>query len=81
LIDQVETIDNELAIDTAKALMTKEGILAGISCGAAVAAALRVAEQSENKDKVIVVILPDSGERYLSTALCAGMFSDNESVQ
>jgi len=81
LIDQVETIDNELAIDTAKALMTKEGILAGISCGAAVAAALRVAEQSENKDKVIVVILPDSGERYLSTALCEGMFSDNESVQ
>ncbi|NQZ30428.1 MAG: cysteine synthase A [Oceanospirillaceae bacterium] len=81
LIDQVETIDNELAIETAKALMTQEGILAGISCGAAVAAALRVAEQPENKDKVIVVILPDSGERYLSTALCEGMFSENEAVQ
>ncbi|MEM5529834.1 cysteine synthase A [Gammaproteobacteria bacterium AS21] len=81
LVDQVEAIDNELAIDTAKALMTKEGILAGISCGAAVAAALRVAQQTENKDKVIVVILPDSGERYLSTPLCEGMFSDNESVQ
>jgi cysteine synthase A len=81
LIDQVEAIDNELAIDTAKALMTKEGILAGISCGAAVAAALRVAQQAENKDKVIVVILPDSGERYLSTPLCEGMFSDNESIQ
>ncbi|NRA21220.1 MAG: cysteine synthase A [Oceanospirillaceae bacterium] len=81
LIDQVETIDNELAIETAKALMSEEGILAGISCGAAVAAALRVAEQVENKDKVIVVILPDSGERYLTTALCEGMFSDNELVQ
>ena len=81
LIDQVETIDTELAIETAKALMSEEGILAGISCGAAVAAALRVAEQVENKDKVIVVILPDSGERYLTTALCEGMFSDNELVQ
>jgi cysteine synthase A len=81
LVDQVETIDNQLAIDTAKELMTKEGILAGISCGAAVAAALRVSEQAENKDKVIVVILPDSGERYLSTVLCDGLFSENESVQ
>ena len=81
LVDQVETIDNELAIDTAKALMTKEGILAGISCGAAVAAALRIAKQAEHKDKIIVVILPDSGERYLSTALCEGLFSDNETVQ
>ena len=81
LVDQVETVDNDLAIETAKALMTKEGILAGISCGAAVAAALRVAEKAENKDKVIVVILPDSGERYLSTALCDGLFSENESVQ
>jgi cysteine synthase A len=81
LVDQVEMIDNELAIETAKELMTQEGILAGISCGAAVAAALRVAEQAGNQDKVIVVILPDSGERYLSTALCEGLFSDNESVQ
>ena len=81
LIDQVETVDNQLAIETAKALMTQEGILAGISCGAAVAAALRVAEQPENKDKIIVVILPDSGERYLSTPLCDGLFSDNEMVQ
>jgi cysteine synthase A len=81
LVDQVEQIDNELAISTAQALMTEEGILAGISCGAAVAAALRVAEQPENKNKTIVVILPDSGERYLSTALCEGLFSDNESVQ
>lgn len=81
LVDQVEAIENEQAIETAQQLMAKEGILAGISCGAAVAAALRVAEQPENKDKVIVVILPDSGERYLSTALCDGMFTENESVQ
>ncbi|MCJ8300927.1 MAG: cysteine synthase A [Pseudomonadales bacterium] len=81
LIDQVETVDNELAIETAKALMTQEGILAGISCGAAVAAAVRVAEQPEYKEKIIVVILPDSGERYLSTALCDGLFSENEMVQ
>lgn len=81
LIDQVEAVDNDLAIETAKLLMTKEGILAGISCGAATAAALRVAAQPENKEKVIVVVLPDSGERYLSTALCDGMFTDNESVQ
>jgi len=81
LVDQVEAVDNELAIDTAKTLMAKEGILAGISCGAAVAAALRVSKQEANKDKIIVVILPDSGERYLSTPLCEGMFSDNESIQ
>lgn len=61
--------------------MTREGILAGISCGAAVAAALRVTDRAENKDKIIVVVLPDSGERYLSTALCDGLFTANESVQ
>ncbi|MGB1238907.1 MAG: cysteine synthase A [Pseudomonadales bacterium] len=81
LVDQVEQIDNDTAISTARELMTKEGILAGISCGAATAAALRVAQQPENKDKMIVVILPDSGERYLSSALCEGLFSENESVQ
>ncbi|WP_432472449.1 cysteine synthase A [Amphritea sp. HPY] len=81
LVDQVEQVSNEEAIDMARQLMQKEGVLAGISSGAAVAAAVRLADQPENKDKMIVVILPDSGERYLSTILFDGMFSDNEMVQ
>ncbi len=81
MIDQVETVSNEEAIETARQLMLKEGILAGISCGAAVAAALRVAAQAENQGKHIVVVLPDSGERYLSTALFDGVFSEKELVQ
>lgn len=78
MIDQVEPIDQEEAIDTAQKLMAEEGILCGISGGAAVAAALKVAEQPEHKGKMIVVILPDSGERYLSTVLFDGMFTANE---
>ncbi|MGR6873008.1 cysteine synthase A [Pseudomonas sp. HK3] len=78
VVDQVEAVSNELAIETARSLMAEEGILAGISGGAAVAAALRLAEQDAFKDKTIVVILPDSGERYLSTILFDGMFSANE---
>jgi len=81
LVDSVELVGNDDAIATARELMEKEGILAGISCGAATAAALRVAARPENKDKMIVVILPDSGERYLSSALFEGVFSDNELVQ
>ncbi|WP_419835206.1 cysteine synthase A [Endozoicomonas atrinae] len=81
LVDQVEQVSNEAAMETAHRLMKEEGILAGISGGAAVNAALKVAEQPENKGKSIVVILPDSGERYLSTALFEGVFSENESVQ
>lgn len=81
LVDQVEQVSNEDAIEMAHRLMREEGILAGISGGAAVSAALKVAEQPENKGKAIVVILPDSGERYLSTALFEGVFSENESVQ
>ncbi|KEA61731.1 Cysteine synthase [Marinobacterium lacunae] len=81
LVDAVEQVGNDEAIATARELMQKEGILAGISCGAATAAALRVAAQPENKDKMIVVILPDSGERYLSSALFEGVFSENEMVQ
>ena len=65
----------------ARQLMLKEGILAGISCGAALAAAVKQAEKPGNEDKCIVVVLPDSGERYLSTALFEGMFSDSENVQ
>jgi len=81
LVDQVEKVSNEDAIATAHRLMTEEGILAGISCGAAICAALRVAARPENADKNIVVILPDSGERYLSSPLFEGHFSENESVQ
>ncbi|MFG1488222.1 cysteine synthase A [Oceanospirillum sp. HFRX-1_2] len=81
LVDQVEQVGNDEAIEMARQLMLKEGIICGISCGAAMVAALRLAEKPENADKNIVVILPDSGERYLSTALFEGMFTENETVQ
>lgn len=81
LVDEVSQVSNEEAIEMARQLMVKEGILAGISCGAALAAAVKQAEKPENQGKNIIVILPDSGERYLSTALFEGMFSDNENVQ
>jgi len=80
MIDQVEPIDQDEAINTAQKLMAEEGILCGISGGAAVAAALKVAKQPEHQGKTIVVILPDSGERYLSTILFDGMFTANEGV-
>ena len=69
LIDSIITVSNDDAFETARLLATKEGILAGISSGAAVVAALLLAEQKENKGKVIVTILPDTGESYLSTPL------------
>jgi cysteine synthase len=81
LIDSTEAISNEEAIDTAKRLMKEEGILAGISSGAALCAALKQAELAENTGKNIVVILPDSGERYLSSILFAGEFGDKELQQ
>ena len=81
LVDSVEKVSNEDAITHAHLLMEKEGILAGISCGAALAAALRVADKPENAGKTTVVILPDSGERYLSSALFMEMFTDAENVQ
>jgi len=81
LVDLVEQVDNEEAIEMAKRLMDEEGILAGISSGAAVVAANRIAEKPEFAGKNIVVILPSSGERYLSTALFADVFSDAENVQ
>jgi cysteine synthase A len=61
--------------------MQQEGILAGVSCGAAMAVADRVSREPENVGKMVVVILPDSGERYLSAALFEGRFSENEMVQ
>ena len=76
LIDAVEQVTNEDAVLYARRLAREEGILAGISCGAAVAAAARIAQQPENAGKTIVVILPDSGERYLSSILFEGLFDE-----
>ncbi len=78
LIDRVEQVSSEDAIEMARRLMKDEGILAGISSGAAVVAANRLAELPEFADKTIVVILPSSGERYLSTALFQGIFTEQE---
>lgn len=69
IYDEIIQVSNEDALDTARYLAKEEGILAGISAGAAVAAALEVGKRSQNKGKRIVVIVPDFGERYLSTAL------------
>ncbi|EJQ8248956.1 cysteine synthase A [Salmonella enterica] len=81
LIDKVVGITNEEAISTARRLMEEEGILAGISSGAAVAAALKLQEDESFTNKNIVVILPSSGERYLSTALFADLFTEKELQQ
>jgi cysteine synthase A len=81
MINQVEQVTSEEAMAWAHKLMQKEGILAGISSGAAMAVADRVAQQPEHAGKMIVAILPDSGERYLSSALFADSFTDNETVQ
>jgi len=73
LVDEIATVSNDEAVETARRLHKEEGITVGISCGAAMFAALSIAGRPENKDKVIVVILPDSGERYLSTVLFEGI--------
>jgi cysteine synthase A len=75
IIDDVQTVSNEEAVIFARRLAREEGILAGISCGAAAAAAVRLAKMPENAGKTLVVILPDSGERYLSTVLFEGVFN------
>jgi cysteine synthase A len=74
LVDAIEQVSNDEAIAFARRLTREEGILAGISGGAAAAVAVRLAQRPENAGKTIVVILPDSGERYLSTALFEGLF-------
>ena len=74
LVDAIEQVGNDDAVLYARRLAKEEGILSGISCGAAAAVAARLARQPEHADKTIVVILPDSGERYLSSVLFDGMF-------
>ncbi|MCJ8286568.1 cysteine synthase A [Halomonas sp.] len=78
LVDRVETVTNEDAMAMAHRLMREEGILCGISCGAAVEAAVRVSKLPEFAGKNIVVVLPDSAERYLSSALFADLFTEQE---
>ncbi len=74
LVDAIEQVSNEEAVAFARRLAREEGILSGISCGAAGAVAARLAHRPENAGKTIVVILPDSGERYLSSVLFDGVF-------
>ncbi|CNC39169.1 cysteine synthase A [Yersinia pseudotuberculosis] len=81
LVDRVALVTNDEAISMARRLMDEEGILAGISSGAAVAAAVKLSEEEGFTDKTIVVILPSSGERYLSTALFADLFTEQELQQ
>jgi cysteine synthase A len=81
MVDQVEQVSNEEAIEWAHKLMQQEGILAGISSGAAMAVADRVSQQEQHKGKTIVVILPDTAERYLSSVLFEGMWDEVDIVQ
>lgn len=76
MVDRVVLVSNEESIEMARRLAREEGILSGISCGAAVAAAVKIAREPEMKGKTLVVILPDSGERYLSSPLFDGMFAE-----
>ncbi|BAP44014.1 cysteine synthase A [Pseudomonas sp. 21LCFQ02] len=81
LLDRVESVSEDEAKSMALRLMQEEGILCGISCGAAMAAAVRLAEKPEMQGKTLVVILPDSGERYLSSMLFSDLFTDQQLQQ
>jgi cysteine synthase A len=74
VVDRVEQVTNDESIEMARRLAREEGILSGISCGAAAAVAVRLAKQPEMAGKTIVVVLPDSGERYLTSILYEGLF-------
>jgi cysteine synthase A len=73
IVDQVEQVTNDEAVDMARRLAKEEGILCGISCGAAAVGAIRLAHKPEHKGKTIVVVLPDAGERYLTSVLFEGI--------
>jgi cysteine synthase A len=81
MVDRVELVSDDESKAVALRLMREEGILCGISCGAAMAAALRIAAEPAMQGKTIVVILPDSGERYLSSMLFSDMFTEQELQQ
>ena len=81
MVDQVEQVNDDESKAMALRLMREEGILCGISCGAAMVAAVRLAEKPDMQGKTIVVILPDSGERYLSSMLFSDMFTEQELQQ
>jgi cysteine synthase A len=76
MVDRVEQVSNDESIDMARRLAKEEGILCGISCGAAAAVGVRLARQEEFRGKTIAVILPDAAERYLSSILFEGMFEE-----
>jgi cysteine synthase len=76
MVDRLETVTNDESIEMARRLAKQEGILAGISCGAAVVAAVRLAKEPEFEGKTIVTILPDAAERYLTSSLFEGMFDE-----
>jgi cysteine synthase len=76
VVDRIEQVSNDESIEMARRLAKEEGILCGISCGAAAAVAVRIAKLPEMKGKTIVTVLPDAGERYLSSALFEGMFNE-----
>ena len=80
LVDRIETVSNDEAIEMARRLANEEGILSGISCGAATAVAVRIAKEPSSEGKTIVVVLPDAGERYLTSPLFEGYFKEVETA-